>query len=361
MAFIGIKRIFIIIFYIVFFYSNFDIKLKSQEINTTKTENLKKDLINSDFYILGPGDKLLLDIFDLKEYSGPISIINDGTVSIPMAGNILISGLTINQAIEKIKKEIGKELIISEIQLSIIQTRPIQVVLIGEFKRPGLYKMNNNNPSIDNANNNPGLPTVVDAIKESGGVTKEANLRELVLKRKITDSESSYKKTTINLYDLIFKGNLVNNPYLHDGDILTLKKINNSNLDEFKIASSNLSSEFINVNVIGEVYNPGDIKLRKNSSIIDALLKAGGPKSWRSNTGLIRLIRLDSNGLISSRKIKINKKYNSSKIGSLQLRDGDTILVGTNNFANITDGIAVVTKPFTGLLQIYSLIDLISN
>ena len=302
-----------------------------------------------------------MDIFDLKEYSGPISIINDGTASIPMAGNILLSGLTINQAIEKIKKEIGKELIISEIQLSIIQTRPIQVVLIGEFKRPGLYKMNNNNPSTDIDNNNPGLPTVVDAIKESGGVTKEANLRELILKRKLTDSESSYKKTTLNLYDLIFKGNLVNNPYLHDGDIITIKKINNSNLDEFKIASSNLSSEFINVNVIGEVYNPGDIKLRKNSSITDALLKAGGPKSWRSKNSFIRLIRLESSGSISSRKIKINKKYNLSKNGSLQLRDGDTILVGTNNLANITDGIEVISKPITGLLQIFTLIDLIND
>ena len=175
------KKLLIFLFYFAFFYSTLNIRLQSQNINITETKNLKQDLVNSDFYILGPGDKLFLDIFDLKEYSGTISIINDGTASIPFAGNLLLSGLTINQAIEKIK--IGKELIISEIQLSIIQTRPIQVVLIGEFKRPGLYKMNNNQ-LIDNLDKNTGLPTVVDAIKESGGVTKEANLREITLKKK---------------------------------------------------------------------------------------------------------------------------------------------------------------------------------
>ena len=74
----------------------------------------------------------------------------------------------------------------------------------------------------------------------------------------------------------------------------------------------------------------------------------------------VRLVRLNSNGEITSKKFKINKNY-KNKVGSIQLKDGDTIILGSTKLANITDGITTISKPITGLLQIYTLIDLIDN
>lgn len=337
---------------------NNPINAKENVVISNEKENTEKLYIDTNHYILGPGDKLYLDIYELKEYSGPISIINDGTASFPIIGNLNIEGLTINQAIQKIETQLSNELIVPEIQLRLIETRPIQVVLIGQFQRPGLYKLSSNISMTQSEGI--GLPTLIDVIKQSGGITKDADIQNVSLQRKLPNKNNEYKFTTLNLYDLIFKGKFYNNPYLHDGDIITLNKTKNTISEEFNIATSNLTSEFIFVNVIGEVNSPGEIKLRKKSSIIDAILKSGGPITWRSSMTNVRLVRLNSNGEITSKKFKINKNY-KNKVGSIQLKDGDTIILGSTKLANITDGITTISKPITGLLQIYTLIDLIDN
>ncbi len=354
-----IKSITVLFAFLNYLISPLSIPLNAEE-NFLKNdeENIENIFLNSSPYILGPGDKLFLDIYELKDYSGPIKIINDGTASIPIIGNLNLEGLTINQAIKKIKTQLSYELIVPEIQLRLIETRPIQVILIGQFQRPGLYKLSSN-ISMSKLETS-GLPTLIDVIKESGGITKNADIRNVSLQRKLPNNNNEYKVTNLNLYDLIFKGQFYNNPYLQDGDIITLNKTKNTIAEEFNIASSNLTSEFIFVNVIGEVNRPGEIKLRKNSSLIDAILKAGGPKSWRSSMGNVRLVRLNSKGEITSRRLKINKNF-KNKRGDLQLKEGDTIILGSTKLANITDGITTVTKPVTGLLQIFTLIDLIND
>ncbi|WRH65959.1 MAG: polysaccharide biosynthesis/export family protein [Planktothrix sp. GU0601_MAG3] len=51
-------------------------------------------------YTLGPGDLLQLDIFNVPEYSGnnghhQVSI--DGSVNLPLIGNISVQGMTVDQ------------------------------------------------------------------------------------------------------------------------------------------------------------------------------------------------------------------------------------------------------------------------
>ena len=45
-------------------------------------------------YILGPGDKLFIRFFGATDFSGEVNILNDGTVSIPIIGDIYITGIT---------------------------------------------------------------------------------------------------------------------------------------------------------------------------------------------------------------------------------------------------------------------------
>ena len=59
-------------------------------------ENLSKDnseIIQEDYYILGQGDILKLNIFGAPELSGEVLILNDGTISIPILGAVSIFGI----------------------------------------------------------------------------------------------------------------------------------------------------------------------------------------------------------------------------------------------------------------------------
>ena len=64
-----------------------------------------EDSLSQDSYILGPGDKLKLYLFDAPEFSGELMILNDGTVPFPLIGNQNLSNLTVNQAINLIQEK----------------------------------------------------------------------------------------------------------------------------------------------------------------------------------------------------------------------------------------------------------------
>ena len=140
------------------------------------------------------------------------------------------------------------ELLNPKVQLEILKTRPVRVSLVGEVQNPGVYSIIPNQLSKINgleANIGDGPPTLVDAIQTAGGITNQANLKTVLLRRRLpSDNNSqdySFKRTTLNIYDLILRGEQINNPYLFDGDTITLLKVKKNNLDDIQIISNNLS------------------------------------------------------------------------------------------------------------------------
>ena len=56
------------------------------------------DNLQGDAYIIGPGDGLELNLFDAPELSGALDVLSDGSVSLPLVGSVVLSGLTLQQA-----------------------------------------------------------------------------------------------------------------------------------------------------------------------------------------------------------------------------------------------------------------------
>ena len=144
--------------------------------------------------------------------------------------------------------------------------RPIKVSIIGEIIRPGIYSMTSQEISSlkgTQSITSSGLPTVIDALQKAGGITKDANLKNVLIERKIPGPKKEYKIGSINLLDIIFKGDQTQNPILFDGDIITIEKAKSINKNELlEISSSNLSPAAITVRIIGSVYSPGCIPYR---------------------------------------------------------------------------------------------------
>ncbi|MEB3361477.1 MAG: polysaccharide biosynthesis/export family protein, partial [Synechococcaceae cyanobacterium] len=129
--------------------------------------------LQEDPYILGPGDQLDLKLYDVPDLSSKLSVLNDGTVSLPLVGNVRVQGLTLSQAEQWFTGLFRKQLQRPQLQLAVIQPRPIRVALVGELERPGVYSLTTNEASTVEgaANQISGLPTLVDAIQKAGGIT----------------------------------------------------------------------------------------------------------------------------------------------------------------------------------------------
>ena len=174
--------------------------------------------LNSDYYIIGPGDKLELKIFDAPELSGNLDVLNDGSVSLPLIGTVQLTGLTLQDAMMHIRNMLSRELLRPNLQLTIVRPRPIRVSLIGEVERPGIYSLSVNEylqTAGSPATSVRGLPTVVDAIQKAGGITQIANLRDVELQRRLPGRRQQYKEAKLNLIELIINGNHINNPSSH--------------------------------------------------------------------------------------------------------------------------------------------------
>ena len=72
---------------------------------------------------------------------------------------------------------------------------------------------------------NPQNHTLIDAIIKSGGITTRANLKEVILKRRLPGNDMNYKLAKLDLFSLIREGNQSQNPLLFDGDVILLKEV----------------------------------------------------------------------------------------------------------------------------------------
>lgn len=344
-----------IIYYLFFNFFSLQALKAVEDFNSKISQNnpnekLELPNLQEDLYLLGAGDSISFSVIGAPELNTTTRILNDGNAIIPFLGPVKLSGLTILSASRYLENLLSKELINPKVELFIFENRPIKVSVIGEVLRPGIYKLN----SLTND-----LPTIITAIEEAGGISKFADLTKITLKRQLPGERRSFKKTNINFKNLLFQGDQSQNPYLFDGDIIEIKKVNNLDKDILSITSTSLSPKNITVNFLGEIENPGTLKLDSNTTLIDGILAAGGPKNWRSNYGNVEILRMNRNGSAFRKKYRIDLSQNYSEKNNPVLNNGDSVWIRRNNFAKTTDTLSAVSSPLRDLVNIWTLFKLI--
>ena len=330
----------------------------------TNTKSEKK-FVQSDFqksyYLIGPGDILTLNIYAHPEFSGIYNVLPDGSVSLPLVGTIFLETLNLNEARKLLEKEFSTQILRPELNITIKQERPVKVSLVGEVKRPGIYSLTTKEQTLLNQAQPikiSGNPRLLDAIQQAGGITSNANLKEVQLIRRYSSSGEK-KVANLNLIEVITKGEQDYNPIIFDGDIIKIPKADLLPEDIITLAESNLSPATISVSVIGSVKSPGTIQINTNSTITQAVLRAGGPIEWNSSKGNIELVRILRNGTISRKKFN----FNSNKISDNypKLSDGDIIFVKSNALGKTTTALKAITDPISSIITGVSLYKILSD
>ncbi len=315
-----------------------------------------------DAYVIGPGDGLELRFFGATELSGPIEVLSDGTASLPLIGPVRLQGTTLPQASLWLQGLYRNQLLQPELQLSLVKPRPLRVALVGEVERPGIYTLTTSEASQTEAKVTiSGLPTVVDAIQKAGGITPLANLRQVVLQRRLPGEQVRYKRAKLDLLALVQQGDQLQNPLLFDGDTIRIERAPEPVAEAIELASTTLSPDAITVNVVGEVERPGPVSLKANTPLVQAVLAAGGPKAWRANQGKVELVRINRNGTATRQSYALNLSQGASNSKNPPLRDADTVYVRRSGLAVASDGITAIGQPLTSLASILALLQLVNN
>ena len=371
-------------------YGNFPEKL-SDKVNNISIDYFK-NLPQND-YILGPGDSLFIMVSRAyPELNTTITVDREGTINIPRLKKVYVQGLTTNELVKLLDEAFLEYIKFPETEVKILSYRPIRVYVDGEVANPGLqtlsgaFTIGSNNLQEGEAYlSDPGdlsyyaddefrnqlqgeamgvitnyFPTVYDAIRSAGGISRFSDLKEVeVIRDNSISKGGGRKKAILNFERLILEGDNTQNIRIYDGDFINIKKAKDSNLMLLsKAARSNLNPKFINVYVSGRVQEAGNKKVAKTSTLNDVIAISGGTKVIK---GKITFIRFNVDGTVEQRKISYSKNHKRGAYKNPFLEDGDIVFVGQSFLSSSTEVISEVTAPFQGLFSAYGLLQVITE
>ncbi len=194
-------------------------------------------------YTLGPSDELQVSLYGVQEFNASIPVSAEGKISIQYVGDILVSGMTIEAATQKIKSAMSRvysTLASGQSQLSVTlgSIRTIKVTIIGG-KQPGNYSVSS-------------LATVYNALHLAGGPGKNGSYRniELIRNNKVV--------AKIDLYKFLVNGDQSANVGLKDNDVIRIPAYSQR------------------VTMEGELKRPGIFELKTGETFADVLAFASG-------------------------------------------------------------------------------------
>jgi polysaccharide biosynthesis/export protein len=271
-------------------------------------------------YPLGPGDRIEVSVYGFEEYTGPLSVLPDGTITLPLVGKVPAAGRTTDQLTQDLTVVLDRILVNPYVSITLSSLRPVVINVSGEVYRPGPLQIQG---STEIANAGTGAyapPSVSEALVQAGGVTRTANIRDVVVMRSLPNGETARIK--VNLWDALWSETLPEDTLLRDGDLVFVPRLEAGEIaDSRLLARSSLAPETVRVRVVGEVTRPGEVPVPPNSSLSSAVAIAGGPTD-DARLSEVAFIRMNDAGEIEQELVDL-----SSLVDTYQVQDGDVVVV----------------------------------
>ncbi len=238
-------------------------------------------------YVVGPGDTLQIQLIGTTKGRYALVVGRDGRINLPELGPVAVSGQRFEQVRESLDAVVREQLIGTQVSVSMGELRSIRVFVLGDAELPGSYTVS-------------GLSTITNALFVSGGVKQIGSLRNIQLKR------AGRTVTTLDLYDLLLRGDTSADARLLPGDVIFVPPVGAT------------------VGLAGEVRRPAIYELRSETSVAQ-LLQLGGGLLPEADPNIATLERVNS----QRQRITVDVNLSAASGQGLALQSGDTLRVPT--------------------------------
>jgi polysaccharide biosynthesis/export protein len=236
-------------------------------------------------YVMGPGDVLQVQLFGTKNESMYLPVNRDGRVAFPQLGPVQVAGLRYSAVKDEIESRVARQMIGQRANVSMGETRTINIFVLGSAKYPGSYTVS-------------GLATVTTALFAAGGIQQIGSLRSIQVKRQ------GELVRTFDLYDLLMRGDSTNDIKLLPGDVVFIPPVGPT------------------VALDGEAQRPAIYELKGDESVASLIAMGGGLTPNADATGAA-LIRVDA----QQRRVVLDVNPSAPLAAALLLRNGDALHV----------------------------------
>ncbi|PSN16140.1 polysaccharide transporter [filamentous cyanobacterium CCT1] len=295
-------------------------------------------------YRLGPGDGIAVEVQRFADLNFQATLDLQGNVTVPLAGTINLTGLTPEQAQDRLYTAYDQYVVEPKISLTLTTQRPVEVTIVGAVPRPGVYPLEQ--------------PNLSAALVTAGGTTTLADLRAVQVRRPLSNGE--VVEHTVDLFTPLHQGDSIPQVRLQNGDVVSVPQLTAAGLAEYDrtlVAISTMAKPEITVRIMnratggrGTESRFGAITLPNGSRFLDALAQAGvnpdlaayhriGVVRFNPETESAETVVIDANAAING---------NASQ--NIPLQENDVLVVDRNTLASITNFLSTVTQPFKDVL-----------
>ena len=273
--------------------------------NAPSTFTPTMDIAIPNHYVLGVGDQLSIQVYGKENAEYVLSITREGNILIPDVGPIKIVGLSFSEMKKFLTEKIQQRIIGVNVVVSLAELRSMRIFVLGDAYKPGPYTLSS-------------LSSVTHAIFAAGGVSDIGSLRNIEVKRagKIVQ--------TVDLYDLLIKGDSSSDILLQSGDVVFIPTQSKS------------------VSILGEVRRPAIYELKKGDNFNQVIAMAGGllPSAYPQSTMIERYNNQNLRSII-------NVDLTDSAARKQELKSGDyvRVLKSSGMYEQSITVIGAVTRP----------------
>jgi protein involved in polysaccharide export with SLBB domain len=244
-------------------------------------------------YVIGPGDRIILNLWGTVEGTYELEVNRSGEVILPRVGSVKVWGINYGRLPDVLRAALSKVFKDLNLNVTMGKLRGIKVFVVGEVKSPGDYNL-------------PPLSTLINALSASGGPLKTGTLRNIQIKRggKIVE--------TVDLYDFFLKGDKSKDIRLQPGDTIFVPVIG-------KVAG-----------IAGNVKRPAIYELRDEKNLGDLIALAEGflPTGYLQR---VQISRIDAHEKKVVADFNIEPKREASSldkiVANIKIQDMDIVKI----------------------------------
>jgi polysaccharide export outer membrane protein len=252
-------------------------------------------------YRLGKGDEITVDFAGRPDLMAKLVVGPDGRISLPLAGELTLAGLTRAEAAKVIDNALATYYTNLAAQVTVTKYTANKVLVLGAVEHPGVVTFD-------------GVPTLLEALSRSGletGPNKASQIPERCAIYRGRD-----EVVWIDLKKLIDSGNALADLRLRRDDLVYVP---------------NGAERF--VSVLGEVQHPGAVALTSTSTLATVLASAGGFAPPAGNKPHIQIVDPQDG---TSRMLSFKDLLNPDKDPEITLKPGEIVFVPQSNLYRAT-------------------------